>query len=122
MAISITTRDSANLTLVGTRQGVVGTVRGVVIWSTLVDRFKVTILALPRTLWTGGGVVVQVPQFPRPLTLTLLVRTANLKLANFSLEVQVLMSSEFVFLAHWTRLSFSGESVGSLLGDVVATA
>ncbi len=75
-------RGGTDLTLVGTRQGVVVTARGVVICSDIVSGFKVTILALPGTFWTGGGVVVQVPQFPRPLTPTLFVRTANIQFVD----------------------------------------
>ncbi len=71
-------KDGTDLTLVGTRQGVVVTARGVVICSDIVGGLKIAILALPGTFWTGDGVVVQVPQFPRPLTPTLLVGTANI--------------------------------------------
>ena len=123
MAISLAARDGTDLALVGTGQGVVGTVGGVVSWSGLVDRFMITILALPGTFWTGSGVVVQVPQFPRPLTPTLLVGAVNLKLVDtIAFEELVLMSSKVVFFAHWTRLSFSYESVSSLLGDMMAAA
>ncbi len=67
--------------------------------------------------------VVQVSQFPRPLTPTLFVETVNLKLVDtIAFKKLVLVSSKIVFFAHWTRLSFSYESVGSLLGDVMATA
>ncbi len=123
MAISLAARDRADLTLVGTGQGVVGTVGGVVSWSNLIDRFMIAILALPWTFWTGGGVVVQVPQFPRPLTPTLLVGAVNLKLVDtIAFEELVLMSSKVVFFAHWARFSFSTKPVGSLLGDMMAAA
>ncbi len=114
-------RDGANLTVVGTGHRVIVTLRGVVS-SNIVGRLELTVGALPGTLGTGGGVLVQVPQFPRPLTLTLLVGTVNLQLANFSCKEFVDMSSQIVFFAHWARLLVSDESVSSLLGDVVATA
>ncbi len=70
-------RDGANLTVVGTGHGVVVTLRGVVSYSNSVGRLELTVGAVLGTLGTGGSVLVQVPQFPRPLTPTLLVGTVN---------------------------------------------
>ncbi len=73
----MTARDGANLTVVGTRHGVVVALRGVVGCSDIVGRLKLTVGAGPGTLGTGGGVLVQIPQFPCPLTPTIFVGTVN---------------------------------------------
>ena len=113
---NVTTRDCTNLTLVGTGQGVLGTVGGVFICSTLVGRLEVTVLTLPGAFGTGGGVVIEVPQFPRPLTSTLLVKTVNLELVDgVTFEVLVSVCCEVVIFAHRTRLAIFDDPVSSFL-------
>ncbi len=87
-------RDGANLTVVGTGHRVIVALRGVVN-SSLVQGFELTVGAFPRVLGTRGGVLVQVPQFPRPLTPTLPVGTVNLQLVNtVAFKVFVSLSAE----------------------------
>ncbi len=78
MFLNMAARDGADLTMVGTGYGMVVTLKGVVGCSNIVGRLELTIGAVPWTLETGCGVLVQVPHFPRPLTPTLLVGTVNL--------------------------------------------
>ena len=109
MFLSITAKDCTNLTLVGTRQGVLVTVGGVFICPNLKGRLEATVLALPGTLGTGGGVVVEVPQFPRPLTPTLLVETVNPQLVDgVAFEVLVCVYCE------WSSLHM-GQGLPSLM-------
>ncbi len=53
-------RDLANFTVVRTGHRVVVALRGVVSYSDIVGRLELTVGAVPGTLGTGGGVLVQV--------------------------------------------------------------
>ena len=116
MAISLAARDGTDLTLIGTRQGIVVTASDVVICSDIVGGLKVTILAFPETFWTGGGMVVQISQFPRPLTPTLLVGAANIQFVDgVTFEKLVFQCFKGSVVTHRTRLAISDDPLSSFL-------